>query len=217
MTEKLRQSLSAAIDDEADAFELRRVLDELGRDAELRSLWDRYHVIGSALRGDRIPVPATLRERVWEALEAAPDEMPEVVASDAVVSVDPATPEVERAPSRVGRYTGLAVAATVAFSVVFAFNGMWDGGELPGAGTVAGNSAGNSAGSNGNPAAVVSARPAPALPMPEIGERQVIPSSQVSPSDVQRAHAYMLHHTQQQALNQAGVMSFVKLATYEAP
>ncbi len=70
MTEKLRQSLSAAMDDEADAFELRRVLDELGRDAELRSLWDRYHLIGSALRGEPIHVPDALRERIWQALDA---------------------------------------------------------------------------------------------------------------------------------------------------
>jgi len=53
MTEQLRQSLSAVIDGEADAFELRRVLDELDRDPELRAAWDRYHLIGSVLRGER--------------------------------------------------------------------------------------------------------------------------------------------------------------------
>jgi hypothetical protein len=41
--------------------------------------------------------------------------------------------------------------------------------------------------------------------------------SEISASDLQRAHAYMLHHTQQQAMNQSSVMSLVKLATYEAP
>jgi sigma-E factor negative regulatory protein RseA len=37
MNEQLRQSLSAVVDGEADAFELRRVLDELDRDPELRA------------------------------------------------------------------------------------------------------------------------------------------------------------------------------------
>jgi sigma-E factor negative regulatory protein RseA len=208
MTEKLRQSLSAAIDDEADAFELRRVLDELGRDAELRSLWDRYHIIGSALRGDRPQVPPAMRERIWDALESAADgpvtasAVPLSETSEEVVEA----PQVQARPqSHVGRYTGLAVAASVAFAVVLGFNGIWGGDEVSPAGL---------AGNDGSAAAVVSTQP---QSLPEVAGPGVDLGSEISPTDVQRAQAYMLHHTQQQALNQAGVMSFVKLATYEAP
>ena len=39
MSEQLRESLSAAMDDEADAFELRRMLDEAQGDEALREQW----------------------------------------------------------------------------------------------------------------------------------------------------------------------------------
>ncbi len=208
MTEKLRQSLSAVIDDEADAFELRRVLDELGRDDGLRALWDRYHLIGNALRGEPPRLPSGLRDRVWAALEAAPEaatgdaDAPSSGALDrgSDANADPAP----QPGSRLGRYTGLAVAASVAFAVVIGFNGLGSGdGEAPGAGTPATSVAASGA--------TVGAGNA------EDDVRRAVLGPEVSPVDVQRAQAYMLHHTQQQALNQAGVMSFVKLATYEAP
>lgn len=196
MTEKLRQSLSAVIDDEADAFELRRVLDELGRDDELRALWDRYHIIGNALRGEPARLSAGLRDRVWDALEAAPPA-PQPDATVAAV-----TPPGAATRSRLGRFVGLAVAASVAFAVVIGFNGLeTDSGSAP---VVAANGAS-------------SAAPVVAATVPDSRRPPVNLATEASPSDVQRAHAYMLHHAQQQALNQAGVMSFVKLATYEAP
>ncbi len=209
MTEKLKQSLSAAMDDEADAFELRRVLDELGRDPELRSLWDRYHMIGSALRGEPVQVPAGLREGIWRALddtvaaaEPAPDEGVGIMqaADHAVASVVP--------HSRMGRYTALAVAASVAFAVVLAFSGLWGGNGQPPADLAQSG--------NGSPAVLVGP-PAPASDARPATASQVHLGSRVSASDVQRAQAYILHHAQQQALNQGGVMSFVKLAAYEAP
>ena len=206
MTEKLRQSLSAAIDDEADAFELRRVIDELGRDPGLRSLWDRYHLIGSVLRGDRKPVPPELRERVWQALQAGPDA-PAVTTGPMADVSEPANqpPAAAKRHGYLGRYTGLAVAASVAFAVVLGFSGIWSDGELPGGGIAASDQAGMVAG------------PSPALSMPQVSGPRVDLGTVVSDSDVQRAQAYMLHHTQQQAINQAGVIPFVKLATYEAP
>ena len=45
MSEKLKEALSAVIDGEADEFELRRVLDEMGKDVELAGSWERYHLI----------------------------------------------------------------------------------------------------------------------------------------------------------------------------
>jgi sigma-E factor negative regulatory protein RseA len=201
MTEKLRQSLSAAMDDEADGFELRRVLDELGRDDDLRGLWDRYHLIGSVVRGERARVPDGLRDRVWQALEEADADMD--VPADVPVSASTAGGLAGR--PWLGRFTGLAVAASVAFAVVIGFDGV--------------------TGSGGDPADAVpvvasegpAAPPVTAVDPADPGLVEPVPVTEISPTDVQRAHAYMLHHAQQQALNQAGVMSFVKLATYEAP
>ncbi|HEX7035773.1 MAG TPA: sigma-E factor negative regulatory protein [Pseudomonadales bacterium] len=214
MTEQLRQSLSAAIDDEADAFELRRVMDELGRDPELRAVWDRYHLIGDVLRADRRtwprgthdPLGLELRERVWQALDggaSADDADPIPEAEPVPVATAAAGPR----RSSLGRYTGLAVAASAAFAVVLGFGGFWsdDSADSPAAtGLVASDAAG-----------VMSGNPVPALP--ETAGAPLRLATEVSPKDVQRAQAYILHHTQQQALNQNGVMSFVKLATYEAP
>ena len=206
MTEKLRQSLSAAMDDEADAFELRRVLDELGRDDDLRGLWDRYHLIGSVVRGERTRVPEGLRDRVWQALDVVEPEDAGVDGPfDSPVSAAAGSAGVVAGRPWLGRLTGLAVAASVAFAVVIGLDGVTGtGGDVSGAGPVV--------------AAETATRAAvPAVDLPEGNPAGADAVVEISPTDVQRAHAYMLHHAQQQALNQAGVMSFVKLATYEAP
>ena len=65
--ERLRESLSAAIDGEATELELRRVLNALAKDDALRAEWDRAHLVGAALRGHVAP-PADAA-RPW--LEAA--------------------------------------------------------------------------------------------------------------------------------------------------
>ena len=48
----LHESLSAAIDDEAEELELRRVLNATRDDPELRAKWQRAHLIGGAIRGE---------------------------------------------------------------------------------------------------------------------------------------------------------------------
>ena len=54
MTEKLRESLSAIMDNEADELELQRVLKHIGEDAELRKTWVRYNVRRAAVSGQEI-------------------------------------------------------------------------------------------------------------------------------------------------------------------
>ena len=69
MSEQLRESLSAAMDDEADAFELRRMLDEAQDDEALREQWHRYHLVRDVL-GDKMRAgyPRQLRSSTWQAL-----------------------------------------------------------------------------------------------------------------------------------------------------
>ena len=69
MSEKLKESLSAVIDGEADEFELRRVLDEVGKDAGLQQSWDRYHLIGAAMRRERVLAADRIRDAVWAELQ----------------------------------------------------------------------------------------------------------------------------------------------------
>jgi sigma-E factor negative regulatory protein RseA len=203
MSEKLRQSLSAVIDDEADEFELRRVLDELDTDPHLRSLWERYHLFGSLLRQECVHQPLAMRERVWLSLDQ------EVLAGESQEEAEQISrPEIKApipASGWFGRRTGLAVAASVAFAVVVGVATLQTSNEVPTAGEVA--QAVGPAISDG----------APVLREPVVVAPSFRLAADASPSDLRRARAYMLHHTQQKALNQAGVVNFVKMATYEGP
>ncbi len=49
--ESLNEALSAAVDGEAEELELRRVLNAVAGDPELRAKWERLHLIGDAMRG----------------------------------------------------------------------------------------------------------------------------------------------------------------------
>ena len=60
--QSLNESLSAAIDGEADELELRRVLNAIDEDPDLRAKWQRLHLIGGVMRrqtpsvvGSRLP------------------------------------------------------------------------------------------------------------------------------------------------------------------
>jgi len=51
MSEKLRESLSALMDDEANELEVARVLANIDSDEELRQTWSRYHTARDAASG----------------------------------------------------------------------------------------------------------------------------------------------------------------------
>jgi sigma-E factor negative regulatory protein RseA len=85
MSERLRESLSALMDDEANELEVERLLSRIGDDAELRQTWIRYSRVREALSGQAQSVAGldisasvrtaidndgakpgtTLRERLW--------------------------------------------------------------------------------------------------------------------------------------------------------
>lgn len=77
MSDQLRESLSAMLDDAADEFELRRVLDEMSRNDALRDKFARYQLIKSTLRGEAsaetLKHRVQLQRRVREAFEDVPD------------------------------------------------------------------------------------------------------------------------------------------------
>lgn len=54
MTERMRESLSALMDDEANELEVQRVLSQIGEDEDLRRTWERYNTARSALAGQPI-------------------------------------------------------------------------------------------------------------------------------------------------------------------
>lgn len=71
-SEGARESLSALMDGEASEFEVRRLLDSLDEDPELRARWRRYQLARAALRRELPPRAVDLSQRVRDALEGAP-------------------------------------------------------------------------------------------------------------------------------------------------
>jgi sigma-E factor negative regulatory protein RseA len=53
MKERNKESLSALLDGEADELEVRRILNQLDNDDELRDKWKNYHLMGSLMRDEK--------------------------------------------------------------------------------------------------------------------------------------------------------------------
>ena len=117
---RLRESLSVTLDGQASELELRRVLDGVGYDDELRSAAARYQLIGDAIRGETNQfAKVNLTAGVMEAIEQ--EEIDQVVAGTATRQTrDINSPSIVSALdnwwSSLGR---VAMAASVAFAVVF--------------------------------------------------------------------------------------------------
>lgn len=80
MSERLRESLSAVMDGEANQFEVRRVLDELRRDAPLRGDWLRFSQVSAALQGAPANARRGLADQVWKRLQDDSSNVPEASA-----------------------------------------------------------------------------------------------------------------------------------------
>ncbi|MCK7582924.1 MAG: sigma-E factor negative regulatory protein [Chromatiales bacterium] len=108
MTDEPRQRLSALQDDELAPAQLPALLDALAGDPELRERWERYTLIGQAMRGEAIdPAARALADRVRAALASEPTVL--------------CPQRLERASRRwTGRHTGLALAASVLLVAVLA-------------------------------------------------------------------------------------------------
>ena len=102
MSDRLRESLSALMDDEANEMELHRLLAEVEDDAELRATWTRYNDVRSLLSGQPI---AGLGGDISAAVSAA-------IASEE-------SPAQSRFAALTRPLASLAVAASVMGAVVF--------------------------------------------------------------------------------------------------
>ena len=196
MSEKLKESLSAVIDGEADEFELRRVLDEMNRDEVLAASWERYHTIGAVLRGEGINAPVTIqgvamRERIWAELQAEPDESEPGGENElAAVAGEPAAVS----PGR-RRWAPVAVAATVAMAVVVGYLGY-------------------STLDQAAPAATVAVAEQPVSAQQQSLYEAVALSSEVTDSDQDRTEAYIVRHYQQIGMDRPG-LGFARMVAYE--
>jgi len=184
------------MDDEADAFELRRMLDEAQDDEALREQWHRYHLVRDVL-GDKMRAgyPRQLRSSTWQALLEAPDDADDLddYSSGLVVSEQALAGSAPMRSTWMGRLAGGAVAAAVAALVVI------NGGVFE----------------QNNDASFVAGAPdavqlAPANIAPVMYEQATL-------RDHRRQHGFILRHIQSRAMNQPGVASFAKMATFRSP
>ncbi|NJN52466.1 MAG: sigma-E factor negative regulatory protein [Gammaproteobacteria bacterium] len=227
MSSQLKESLSAVVDGEADEFELRRVLDETGRNPELLASWRRYHAIGALIRGEVTGGSSFARtslNRVWAGLargEAAADP-----ASGARFDM--------ASSSWVRRLAGTAVAASVALGVIAGFgqfgtpSGVADSiasaVQSPPVLTVP---VAARLDADANPDASADAADAYVEANDEL-YREVIATAPApvdaeqlrsfpSASDVVRSQGYILLHAHQVGVNRpAGPTAFVKVAAFES-
>ena len=193
MSDKLKEFLSAAMDDEADEFELRRLLDEASEDQSLHAVWQRYHLVRGVLQQGRYGSRAASAQSIdslWRRIDAG-EGLDEQVAG-----------AVRNAPPWVGRMAGAAVAATVALAIVLGFN-LTE--QEPG-------------GSVELFADIQSPTQEPGTLHGEIRNVGIRPVLDEFPSrdDMQRTRAYMLHHAQHTSMyQQAGAVPFVKVAAFQ--
>ncbi|MBA6412543.1 sigma-E factor negative regulatory protein [Parahaliea sp. F7430] len=71
MSERMRESLSALMDGEAEELELERVLRQIGDDSELRQTWVRYHAVAASRSGQPLSnLNVDISSRVQAAISA---------------------------------------------------------------------------------------------------------------------------------------------------
>ncbi|MFK7975580.1 MAG: sigma-E factor negative regulatory protein [Halioglobus sp.] len=69
MSERLRESLSAMMDDEANELEIERVLSQIASEDDLRDTWSRYQYTRGALKGEamaftQLDISANVRDAI---------------------------------------------------------------------------------------------------------------------------------------------------------
>lgn len=120
MTDEQRSQVSALADGELDGRRAARLYDLAGQDPELRATWERYHLIGQAIRGE--PVDPQIR-RVADAVRAALRSEPAVV----VLRTRRPWRGLELAP-----FAGAALAAGIVLMAVLAVPALFQGGDPAG-------------------------------------------------------------------------------------
>jgi sigma-E factor negative regulatory protein RseA len=124
MTDEQRSQVSVLMDGELDGRRAARLFDLVGREPEMRAAWERYHLIGQAIRGERIEREA---RGLADAVRRAVEREPTVIVPSS---------------SRLGRgvplapFAGAVLAAGVAILAILAVPSLFqgpepDGGQVP--------------------------------------------------------------------------------------
>lgn len=191
MNDRIKESLSALVDGETDELEVRRVLNELDKDSELKDTWKRYQLMGSLMREESVS-PAQLEgvdlsKGIMQAIEGEP--MDEVPARQEETSHNAQAVT----PRRFNWLASGAVAASVTLAVLLGvrLNSDIQQQEL-----------------------VADAQ------VPVVENQQVAAAPDMTPEQLEQAQRklqeYVLQHTENAALNTGrGMMPFARVASFE--
>ncbi|MEK9711937.1 MAG: sigma-E factor negative regulatory protein [Thalassolituus sp.] len=113
MKDRINESLSALCDGECDELELRRVLNYVSNDPEMRDRWNRYNLIGAVMREESARV-SDISRGVMQALDGMPVD--DVAAPEQQSSALATHPVRRNAPDWL---VSGAVAASVTLAVLF--------------------------------------------------------------------------------------------------
>ena len=114
MSEQQRQQLSALVDGEMDPALERATVSALASNDRLKGSWERYHLIGAAIRAE------PLREDYRQIASLVSARI-----ADEPVTLAPSAAH-RRRSSRLGPFAGAALAASAAFFAVFAVPQLFD-------------------------------------------------------------------------------------------
>ena len=119
MTDTLRQSLSALVDQEATEFEARKILDATKSRGDLKEYWAACQAVSSTMRGEAV-LGTSILDKVNAELDGVTEANPIADGHDDDVAPHVTfLPTKDPLPNRFVALTGqLAVAASIAFAVV---------------------------------------------------------------------------------------------------
>lgn len=112
MKERNKESLSALLDGEADELEVRRILNQLDNDDELRDKWKNYHLMGSLMRDEKFD-SIDLTQGINQALDGVADS-----SGNDDSFMDEAANSAVSKPAWYKPLTSVAVAASVTLAVL---------------------------------------------------------------------------------------------------
>ena len=198
MNEKMGESLSALMDDEASELELERVLAQVSQDHDLRRSWMRYNVAQQAGQGSQIAcLDWDISERVKSSLEV-------------LNATDPESAGTGFQQRMLRPFVSLAVAASVAATVVIG------GQQLALIGSEDPYDYGRSVATNASPVGMLNSLGA--TPVQASYGMQAVPILEPATSRayqelaLQRQRKYMQEHAEQAALNAPqGLIPFARV------
>jgi len=207
MKDKLRESVSALVDNEADELEIRRLLSQ-SHDQQLLTSWQRFHQIRASLKPDESRwagidltegINAALNEELSDSGSGPVNTDRDSVVNDTSAA---AKAPVNTSANDVGTskqwWRGLAIAASVAFAVVFAVQFDFAGQQQ---GPLVAESNGNST-----------------LSVPGVvaDSTDTAGSAEFSNEHELRLNEYIMRHNGHAALNTGkSIVPFVRLTSFE--